>query len=93
MTAPATGPGRYAVDAETREAIDALVTRAAALDLDFNGKGGASTVTWWRCLVTVHHIDIAPLPFAELAALNNRQLYPRIIAIRRAASGHQNQPA
>lgn len=84
MTAPA--PPRFAVDNATREAIDALVKRAAALDLETNGKAGSSTAMWWRCIVTVHHVDVAPVPFAELAGLGNRALYPRLVALRRAFS-------
>lgn len=83
----------FRTDPETRAAIDTLAARALALDIDVSGRSGASNLVWWKTVLHLHHLTIAPLPFAELAELGNRPLWPRLVAMRRAVTNPQSQAA
>lgn len=79
------------------DTVDALATRAAAVEIAHSGMGGGSNLRTWRVIIVEHHFDIDPVPFERLAAMADARLLTALIAMRRRWSLHAvtraiNQP-
>ncbi|MFZ4687879.1 MAG: hypothetical protein ACOYLS_01445 [Polymorphobacter sp.] len=78
-----------APDFETAMQLNALASRAHAVDKGHGGMGThASTVRHWRHLLEIHHTRIAPLDFAALASLGDPRFFVEACAIRRRWTHH-----